>query len=90
MGKTVKEAAGEVTYGNEFLRWFSEEAVRIHGRWMQAPTGPSRLLTHQEAGRPLPVRHPVELPARDGHPQDRPGRRGRLHDDRQAGRSRRR
>src|SRR3954466_7655312 len=45
MGKTVKEAAGEVTYGNEFLRWFSEEAVRIHGRWMQAPAGGSRLLT---------------------------------------------
>jgi succinate-semialdehyde dehydrogenase/glutarate-semialdehyde dehydrogenase len=45
MGKTVKEAAGEVTYGNEFLRWFSEEAVRIHGRYMQAPAGGSRLLT---------------------------------------------
>ena len=45
MGKTVKEAAGEVAYGNEFLRWFSEEAVRIHGRWMQAPAGGSRLLT---------------------------------------------
>ena len=45
MGKTLKEAAGEVTYGNEFLRWFSEEAVRIHGRWMQAPAGGSRLLT---------------------------------------------
>src|SRR3954447_4500893 len=45
MGKTIKEAAGEVTYGNEFLRWFSEEAVRIHGRWMQAPAGGSRLLT---------------------------------------------
>jgi succinate-semialdehyde dehydrogenase/glutarate-semialdehyde dehydrogenase len=45
MGKTVKEAAGEVSYGNEFLRWFSEEAVRIHGRWMQAPAGGSRLLT---------------------------------------------
>jgi succinate-semialdehyde dehydrogenase/glutarate-semialdehyde dehydrogenase len=45
MGKTVKEAAGEVSYGNEFLRWFSEEAVRVHGRWMQAPAGGSRLLT---------------------------------------------
>jgi succinate-semialdehyde dehydrogenase / glutarate-semialdehyde dehydrogenase len=45
MGKTVKEAAGEVAYGNEFLRWFSEEAVRVHGRWMQAPAGGSRLLT---------------------------------------------
>jgi succinate-semialdehyde dehydrogenase / glutarate-semialdehyde dehydrogenase len=45
MGKTLREAAGEVAYGNEFLRWFSEEAVRIHGRWMQAPAGGSRLLT---------------------------------------------
>ncbi|MXG91291.1 NAD-dependent succinate-semialdehyde dehydrogenase [Nocardioides flavescens] len=45
MGKPVKEAAGEVAYGNEFFRWFSEEAVRIHGRWMNAPAGGSRLLT---------------------------------------------
>ena len=34
-----------MTYGNEFLRWFSEEAVRIHGRWMNAPAGGPRLLT---------------------------------------------
>ena len=45
MGKTVTEARGEVTYGNEFFRWFSEEAVRIHGRWMHNPAGGSRLLT---------------------------------------------
>jgi succinate-semialdehyde dehydrogenase/glutarate-semialdehyde dehydrogenase len=45
MGKTVKEAKGEVAYGNEFFRWYAEEAVRIHGRWMQAPAGGSRLLT---------------------------------------------
>jgi succinate-semialdehyde dehydrogenase/glutarate-semialdehyde dehydrogenase len=45
MGKTVAEAKGEVTYGNEFFRWFSEEAVRVHGRWMHNPMGGSRLLT---------------------------------------------
>ena len=45
MGKTVAEAKGEVTYGAEFFRWFAEEAVRIHGRWMQNPAGGSRLLT---------------------------------------------
>jgi succinate-semialdehyde dehydrogenase/glutarate-semialdehyde dehydrogenase len=45
MGKPTAEARGEVTYGAEFFRWFSEEAVRIHGRWMQAPAGGSRLLT---------------------------------------------
>jgi succinate-semialdehyde dehydrogenase/glutarate-semialdehyde dehydrogenase len=34
-----------VTYGVEFFRWFAEEAVRIHGRWMTAPNGASKLLT---------------------------------------------
>jgi succinate-semialdehyde dehydrogenase/glutarate-semialdehyde dehydrogenase len=45
MGKTIAEAKGEVAYGAEFLRWFSEEAVRIRGSWLQAPAGGSRLLT---------------------------------------------
>ncbi|MFO0846922.1 MAG: aldehyde dehydrogenase family protein, partial [Gemmataceae bacterium] len=42
MGKTIAEARGELTYGAEFFRWFSEEAVRIQGRWLQAPGGGSR------------------------------------------------
>ena len=33
MGKPLSEARAEVTYGAEFLRWFSEEAVRISGRY---------------------------------------------------------
>ena len=45
MGKPVAESRGEVTYAAEFLRWFSEEAVRIAGRWSVAPDGASRLLT---------------------------------------------
>jgi succinate-semialdehyde dehydrogenase / glutarate-semialdehyde dehydrogenase len=45
MGKPLAESKGEVTYGSEFFRWFAEEAVRIHGRWMHAPNGASRLLT---------------------------------------------
>ncbi len=45
MGKTLAEARGEVAYGAEFLRWFSEEAVRISGTWLAAPAGGSRLLT---------------------------------------------
>ena len=45
MGKTLLESRGEVTYGAEFFRWFSEEAVRIHGRWSTAPNGATRLLT---------------------------------------------
>jgi succinate-semialdehyde dehydrogenase/glutarate-semialdehyde dehydrogenase len=45
MGKALAEARGEVTYGAEFFRWFSEEAVRIHGRYAQAPAGNTRLVT---------------------------------------------
>jgi succinate-semialdehyde dehydrogenase / glutarate-semialdehyde dehydrogenase len=45
MGKTLAEARGEVTYGAEFFRWFSEEAVRIHGRYSEAPAGSTRLIT---------------------------------------------
>ncbi|GAA4078931.1 aldehyde dehydrogenase family protein [Nocardioides kongjuensis] len=45
MGKPLTEAAGEVRYGAEFLRWFSEETPRISGTWRRSPEGTSRLLT---------------------------------------------
>ncbi|TFC96050.1 MULTISPECIES: NAD-dependent succinate-semialdehyde dehydrogenase [Cryobacterium] len=44
MGKPLAESRGEVTYGAEFLRWFSEETSRISGRFGTAPDGHSRLL----------------------------------------------
>ncbi|WP_374008300.1 NAD-dependent succinate-semialdehyde dehydrogenase [Leifsonia sp. LS-T14] len=44
MGKPLAEARGEVAYGAEFLRWFSEEAVRVSGRYATAPDGANRLL----------------------------------------------
>lgn len=44
MGKPFLEAKGEVAYGAEFLRWFSEEAPRIDGRYTTAPDGKNRLL----------------------------------------------
>jgi succinate-semialdehyde dehydrogenase/glutarate-semialdehyde dehydrogenase len=44
MGKPVAESKGEVTYAAEFLRWFSEEAVRVDGRYGLSPAGDSRLL----------------------------------------------
>ena len=57
MGKAVKESRAEILYAAEFLRWFSEEAVRIDGRYavnangqgrtlvMQQPVGPCLLIT---------------------------------------------
>jgi len=47
MGKPLAEARGEVAYGNEFLRWFSEEAVRISGRYGSSPEGTGRMLVTQ-------------------------------------------
>ncbi len=47
MGKPLAEARGEVAYGAEFLRWFSEEAPRISGRYAVAPDGRNRLLVVQ-------------------------------------------
>lgn len=44
MGKPLAEAYGEVTYGSEFLRWFSEEAVRIRGDYGVLPEGALRQL----------------------------------------------
>lgn len=44
MGKSLTEARGEVTYGAEFLRWFSEEAPRISGRYAMSPDGVNRIL----------------------------------------------
>ena len=43
MGK-LAESYGEVSYGAEFLRWFSEEAVRIRGDYGLLPEGKVRQL----------------------------------------------
>ena len=47
MGKPLAESLGEVTYGGEFLRWFSEEAVRITGRYGLNPEGTGRIIVSQ-------------------------------------------
>jgi succinate-semialdehyde dehydrogenase/glutarate-semialdehyde dehydrogenase len=44
-GRPVTEAAAEVRYAAEFLRWFAEEAVRVGGEYRIAPDGASRILT---------------------------------------------
>ncbi|WP_022891422.1 NAD-dependent succinate-semialdehyde dehydrogenase [Agromyces subbeticus] len=47
MGKPLAEARGEVAYGGEFLRWFSEEAVRISGRYGLNPEGTGNMIVSQ-------------------------------------------
>jgi succinate-semialdehyde dehydrogenase / glutarate-semialdehyde dehydrogenase len=47
MGKPLAESKTEVAYGSEFLRWFSEEAVRIFGRYGSNPEGTGRMIVSQ-------------------------------------------
>jgi succinate-semialdehyde dehydrogenase / glutarate-semialdehyde dehydrogenase len=43
MGKPVADSRAEIAYAGEFFRWFSEEAVRIDGRYTVEPGGSGRL-----------------------------------------------
>ena len=62
MGKPLAEARGEVVYGAEFFRWFSEEAVRIHGRYAVAPNGATRLMTMKQPIGPTLMITPWNFP----------------------------
>ena len=62
MGKPVKESKAEIAYGAEFLRWFSEQAVRIDGRYAVAPNGQGRLLTMKQPVGPCVLITPWNFP----------------------------
>ena len=62
MGKPIAESRAEVTYAAEFLRWFSEEAVRIEGRYQVAATGKGRILTMQQPVGPCLLITPWNFP----------------------------
>ena len=62
MGKPLAEANGEVTYGGEFLRWFSEEAVRISGRYGQNPEGTGTMVVSQRPVGPCFLITPWNFP----------------------------
>ena len=62
MGKSVAESRAEIAYAAEFFRWFSEEAVRIHGRYMVNTTGKGRLLTMRQPVGPCVFVTPWNFP----------------------------
>ncbi|MGZ8771406.1 MAG: NAD-dependent succinate-semialdehyde dehydrogenase [Aeromicrobium sp.] len=62
MGKTIKESKAEIAYASEFFRWFSEEAVRISGRFSMAPNGATRLLTMKQPVGPCLMITPWNFP----------------------------
>jgi succinate-semialdehyde dehydrogenase/glutarate-semialdehyde dehydrogenase len=44
-GKSLRDARGEAAYAAEFFRWYAEEAVRVEGTVMRAPSGANRIVT---------------------------------------------
>ncbi len=62
MGKTIKESLAEITYAAEFFRWFSEEAVRIDGRYTVAANGAGRVLTMKQPVGPCLMITPWNFP----------------------------
>jgi succinate-semialdehyde dehydrogenase/glutarate-semialdehyde dehydrogenase len=62
MGKPVAESRAEVTYAAEFLRWYSEEAVRIDGRFTTHQAGSGRLLTMKQPVGPCVFITPWNFP----------------------------
>jgi succinate-semialdehyde dehydrogenase/glutarate-semialdehyde dehydrogenase len=62
MGKVLAESMGEVKYGAEFFRWFSEEAVRIDGRYTRSPAGAGRIIVTKQAVGPCLAITPWNFP----------------------------
>jgi succinate-semialdehyde dehydrogenase / glutarate-semialdehyde dehydrogenase len=66
MGKSLAESRAEITYAAEFFRWFSEEAVRIHGRYMVNTNGKGRVLTMRQPVGPCVFVTPWNFPTAMG------------------------
>jgi succinate-semialdehyde dehydrogenase / glutarate-semialdehyde dehydrogenase len=66
MGKPLAESAAEITYAAEFLRWFSEQGVRIDGRYAVNPAGAGRLLVMKQPIGPCLLITPWNFPTAMG------------------------
>jgi succinate-semialdehyde dehydrogenase/glutarate-semialdehyde dehydrogenase len=62
MGKPLAEAYSEVAYGAEFLRWYSEEAVRDYGRYVTSPDGNNKILVQRKPVGPCLLITPWNFP----------------------------
>lgn len=62
MGKPLSESRAEIAYAAEFFRWFSEESVRIAGRYSVAPNGATRLVTMKQPVGPCLMITPWNFP----------------------------
>jgi succinate-semialdehyde dehydrogenase/glutarate-semialdehyde dehydrogenase len=62
MGKPIAESKAEITYANNFMRWYAEEATRINGRFTVNENGAGRVLTMKQAIGPCVFITPWNFP----------------------------
>lgn len=62
LGRALTDSQGEVTYGAEFFRWFSEEGVRVRGDYRHSPAGHSRIIVHEQPVGPCLAITPWNFP----------------------------
>ena len=63
MGKPIAESQTEVKYAAEFFRWFSEQAVRVSGRYQVATSGQGRVVVMKQPIGPAYLITPWNFPA---------------------------
>jgi succinate-semialdehyde dehydrogenase/glutarate-semialdehyde dehydrogenase len=66
MGKPLAESRAEIAYASDFVRWFSEQAVRIDGRFSVNPSGAGRLMTMKQPIGPCLLITPWNFPSAMG------------------------
>ena len=47
-GKPLSEAKGEIAYGASYLQWFAEEAKRLYGDTIPAPSNDKRIIVQRQ------------------------------------------
>lgn len=47
-GKPLAEARGEIAYGASFVKWFAEEARRVYGETIPAPSTDGRIIVQKQ------------------------------------------
>jgi succinate-semialdehyde dehydrogenase/glutarate-semialdehyde dehydrogenase len=62
MGKPISESKAEISYAANFFRWYSEEAVRINGRFSVNEAGAGRVLTMRQPVGPCVFITPWNFP----------------------------
>jgi succinate-semialdehyde dehydrogenase / glutarate-semialdehyde dehydrogenase len=62
MGKPVADSKAEISYAAEFFRWYSEQAVRIDGRFAVNANGADRMLTMKQPVGPCYMITPWNFP----------------------------